>query len=453
VKAPGGVVLTIAYDAIEYADDRRRVRARANCPTPPGRFTPGWLLRLCLLQPDRLRFERTATVLASGRPFVYPLELTRSSLASLAAGPHTLAPEIPSRVLEGVRHGRAVILIWLGHDAVPLEFEDATGVWLFDIIQLFISHNQLPGRAVWLASGLVAAIDPFDEWFRARWMYPPEAVQLRSMTVFPTFAQATYRANHGGWEVCHALDAADDSVTVWTEPFDRDRFRARYVDADGLAAEQASGALRERRFLCLNDGQELHRQVVVSYLQEWSHLADSLVSFDAAPADLNDTCALHVPGAAELDERIRRGWLALQLQLPLRLTDAEPYRSTYFTIASDSSFAGYPAVDHQVLGAIMNCQPFIRVGSPDSLRYLRALGFRTFGRVLDESYDKNDTFGGRLLRILDQLDRVAQRGKPGLRALYFDCLPEIRHNHAHLVDGRHQLDAMLRELDARLGTA
>lgn len=445
-------MLTFAYDAIDFPDDRSRVRARANCPVPLGRFSPGWLLRLCLLQPDRLRFERTASLLESRHPFVYPLELTRASLTSLAAGPHTLAPDIPPGVLERARRGEAVILIWLGHDAVPLEFEGATGVWLFDILQLFLAHNQLPGRAVWLASGLISALDTLDDWLRARLMYPPEVIQLRSMTVYPTFAQATHRANHAGWDVELAFDRADDSVTVWRAPFAPDRLRERYVDPMTLSAEQSSGMLRTKRLLCLNDGPELHRQAIISYLHGWGHLAECEASFGAASADLNDRCTLPLPGAAELAERIQRAWLALQPQLPLHAA-AAPYHDAYFALVSEPSFAGVPIVDDQLLAAILNCQPFIRVGSPKSLRYLRALGFQTFGRVLDEGYDRNDSLGRRMLLLLDQIDRLAQRTKPALRDLYFDCLPEIRHNHAHLVDGRHQLDTLLRELDVSLGTA
>jgi hypothetical protein len=57
-----------------------------------------------------------------------------------------------------------------------------------------------------------------------------------------------------------------------------------------------------------------------------------------------------------------------------------------------------------------------------------------------------------MMRLLGQIESLAQRPKAALRDLYFECLPELEHNHAHLIDGRHQLDVLLRTLELRLGT-
>jgi hypothetical protein len=58
-----------------------------------------------------------------------------------------------------------------------------------------------------------------------------------------------------------------------------------------------------------------------------------------------------------------------------------------------------------------------------------------------------------MMRVLGQIEGLARRPKAALRDLYFDCLPEIEHNHAHLIEGRHQLDVMLRTLEIRLGAS
>jgi hypothetical protein len=436
-------VLTFAYDSIEFPDDRRSVRARPNGLAAPGRFGAGWLLRLCLLQPDRLGFERTDRLLQSGRPFVYPLELTSAGRAGLLAGPRGFAADIPPAVLEAARRGRAVILVWSGDSTAPLELNAAGTVWLLDVVQLFAAQHELPGRAVWLITGAVSAFEAFDEWIRERHMYLPEAVQLHAMTVFPTFAQARLCANRRGWDVSLTRDAADGAVTLATLPF----------VVPEPAAEPAGGALRGWRFSCLNDGTERHRQILVSFLQAAGYLDDCLTRFGAAPIELNDGCSFPVPGAEPLQERLQRGWLALQPTLPLDVGGAAPARDSYVAIASADDIDGNPCIDDRLLAPIIDRQPFLWVGPPDSLRYLRALGFKTFGRVIDEQYDRNDTFGARMMRILGQIEGLAQRPKAALRDLYVDCLPELEHNYAHLLDGRHQLDAALRTLDARLGTA
>ena len=450
-------MLTVAYDEIELADDGSRVRARANCPATPGRFSAGWLLRLALLTPHRVRLAATDDVLRTDRPFVYPLELTRAGMTSFGAQAPALAPDLPPAVLERARRGRAVILVWLGHEAIPLELNDAGTVWLFDVIEMFIGQHGLPRGAVWLATGTVSALDVLVEWLGARGLYLPEAVELRALSVFPGFAQATYRANEQGWDVDCAPnddgDGADGAVRASKVALAPDAFRARTVTADELAAEHASGALRAKRFLCLNDGVELHRQVIVSALQSAGLLADSLTRFDAAPVELNGRCAFPVPGMPDFQERVRDGWLALQPTLPLRVTDPQPYRASYVSIASDASFTGYPVVDDRLLAPILSRQLFVWAGPPDTLHCLHGLGFRSFARLIDESYDKPDTDSARMLRLIGAIEALGRGPKAALRDLHVAALPELEHNHAHLIEGRHQLEALLRELDARLGTA
>jgi len=445
-------MLTVAYDEIAFADDRRQVRARPNGAGSGGRFAAGWLLRLALLRPDMLRLARTEDALGSGRPFVYPLELTRAGLASFGADGGGLAAGIPSAVLDGARRGRTVIVVWLAHEAAPLELNPAGTVWLYDVIELFIIQNALPTGAVWFLTGTVSSLDDFAQWLNARGLYLPEAAELHAMTVFPCYAQAAYRANERGWDVAWVADGEDGAARAWTVPLSDEAFRARYVTAADANAERSSTTLRENRFLCLNDGLELHRQIVLSTLQAIGYLDDSLASFGAASIDLNDRCAFQPPGMADLQEQLRAGWLAIHARLPLSVDDPSAYRRSYLSIVSEASFEGYPLVDDRLMAAIVNRHPFIRVGSPDSLRYLRALGFRTFDRVIDESYDRSGTFAARMMRVLGQIEATG-RSRTALRDLYVACLPELEHNWAHLVEGRHQLEATMRELDHRLGTA
>jgi hypothetical protein len=446
-------MLTVAYDEIALADDGSRVRARANCPATPGRFSAGWLLRLALLAPDRVRLAATHDVLRSDRPFVYPLELSRAGMASFGAGASALAPDLPPAVLERVRRGRAAILVWLGHEAIPLELNDAGTVWLFDVIEMFIAQHGLPRGAVWLVTGTVSALDALVEWLGARGLYLPEVVELRALSVFPGFAQATYRANEQGWDVDCAPDGADGAVRAGKVALAPEAFRARTIAVDELAAEHASGALRAKRFLCLNDGVELHRQVIVSALQSAGLLADSLTRFDAAPVELNGRCAFPVPSMPDFQDRVRHGWLALQPALPLRVTDPQPYRASYVSIASAASFAGYPVVDDRLLAPMLNRQLFVWAGPPDTLHILHGLGFRSFARLIDERYDKPDTDSARMLHLIGAIEALGRCPKAALRDLHVAAQPEIEHNHAHLIEGRHQLEVLLRELDARLGTA
>ncbi len=441
-------MLTFAYDTIDYPADRDRVRARPNGRGPDGRFA-GWLLQLCLLEPDRFCFGDTESLLRSDRRFVYPIELTREDLASVTAGLGALArARVPPRIADHVRRGVAAILIWLGHEALPLDLDPAGTVSLFDLIALFIKQNELPPRSVWFVTGTISALDDYARWNQLRGLLQPETFRLQALTIFPSFAQARHRANRRGWDVAAEIDAAG-ATELRKRPLSDDD-RRRPLDLADIEAERARGEVRDKRLLCRLDGHELHRQVLISYLHGWGHLEDTLASFEAAPADLNDRCAFAVPGEAALQERLRSSWLALQPWLPLRITADMPHRHCYATVASEAAFEGFPAVDDGIMTAMLDWQPFLRLGSADALRYLRALGFRTFDRAFDERYDGRDVSAHRMLRFIDALNAVTSRPHSALRDLYFDLLPEIAHNHAHLTEGRHQLHLMLQELELLL---
>jgi hypothetical protein len=182
-------------------------------------------------------------------------------------------------------------------------------------------------------------------------------------------------------------------------------------------------------------------------------LPGTFASFDAAPPDLNGSGAFSMPGLPGLQDALRQAWLALQPTLPLVANAGSPHRRSYVAIASEAAFGDYPLATERPLVSLLNMQPFIWLGSPDTLRYLRALGFRTFGRVIDESYDKPDMFGSRMVRFFEQIQGLGARSDAALRDLYFECMPEMTHNRNHVIEGRHQLDRLIEELETKFGAA
>lgn len=57
---------------------------------------------------------------------------------------------------------------------------------------------------------------------------------------------------------------------------------------------------------------------------------------------------------------------------------------------------------------IRYCQPFIMISAPGTLRYLRQLGYRTFGDWWDEGYDDIADHEQRVRAAVDQIDRVSR---------------------------------------------
>src|SRR5258708_7550048 len=67
---------------------------------------------------DRLRAVPTARAVATGQPFVYPLELTFYVPDSLAAGPAALVPDLPASVAAAARARRPGLPLLFGHQGM-----------------------------------------------------------------------------------------------------------------------------------------------------------------------------------------------------------------------------------------------------------------------------------------------------------------------------------------------
>ena len=78
--------------------------------------------------------------------------------------------------------------------------------------------------------------------------------------------------------------------------------------------------------------------------------------------------------------------------------------------------------------------PFIYVGARHSLQMLKELGFRTFDKFIDESYDDVKDNYDRLESIAKEVDRLCGLSLEELHDLYHDNFDIIEHNYNHLLN-------------------
>ena len=74
-------------------------------------------------------------------------------------------------------------------------------------------------------------------------------------------------------------------------------------------------------------------------------------------------------------------------------------------------------------------QPFIIVGSPFTLRYLRELGFQTFSPFINENYDDEPNPTARLELIISEIDRLCSMSENEIHNLYSELWPRLLHNY------------------------
>lgn len=111
------------------------------------------------------------------------------------------------------------------------------------------------------------------------------------------------------------------------------------------------------------------------------------------------------------------------------------YSDSYFNIVLETMIdidaSNGQFVTEKTFKPIFNNQFFVAVSSADHLRHLRDLGYRTFGRCVDESYDSISNSQDRFEAVLDLTKLLVRSGQDNLHQLYQDLAPEIQHN-AHV---------------------
>lgn len=86
------------------------------------------------------------------------------------------------------------------------------------------------------------------------------------------------------------------------------------------------------------------------------------------------------------------------------LSRKDEYEKTYFSIVSETSAESwYLFITEKTLKPIMNLHPFLINGNPGIIAHLKKLGFQTFDKWWDESYDKEKNFKKRTELLVNQI--------------------------------------------------
>ena len=81
--------------------------------------------------------------------------------------------------------------------------------------------------------------------------------------------------------------------------------------------------------------------------------------------------------------------------------------------------------------SINYCRPFVINGDSGSLQYLKEMGFKTFDKFWDESYDTDDDHT-KITKICRIVENVCSMDIQELYALYHEMLPTLQHNYTVL---------------------
>ena len=131
------------------------------------------------------------------------------------------------------------------------------------------------------------------------------------------------------------------------------------------------------------------------------------------------------------------------------------YEDSYFNVILETMIdidgSGGQLVSEKTFKPIFNNQFFVAVSSADHQRHLRDLGYQTFGRCIDESYDSITDNQQRFEAVLELTRKLAGSDIEFLHDLYKQLQPEITHNAQVFQSGMsHRLRAVVDRINYKL---
>ena len=105
------------------------------------------------------------------------------------------------------------------------------------------------------------------------------------------------------------------------------------------------------------------------------------------------------------------------------------YFESFVDIINETRYAQPTAnYSEKVYQAMQYLRPFILVGPPKTLEYIRSMGFKTFNEFWDESYDDELDHGERLAKIFTLINDIFAMTNAEQRELYEKMVPVLEHN-------------------------
>lgn len=104
------------------------------------------------------------------------------------------------------------------------------------------------------------------------------------------------------------------------------------------------------------------------------------------------------------------------------------FSDSYLSIVTETFFTGPLYFSEKIFNSMLYNHFFIYLGPPHSLKYLRSLGFKTWGHIIDESYDSIENSAERLYAVTRSLTDFLSNSLDEIKQIYVENLDIINHN-------------------------
>jgi len=174
----------------------------------------------------------------------------------------------------------------------------------------------------------------------------------------------------------------------------------------------------EYTFLSLYGGYRAEREEVHQFLKTEGILEKSIYSYNSIDSNIENSYSKWIEGNMSDTDKFS-----------LMMKPGEYYRNTFCSIVYESNFNNNVTFfTEKVNKCFLGGHPFIVVSTPKFLSNLKELGFETFNRWWDESYDDEPNDLKRMKTIKETILDVSSWSIEKCREVYTEMIPILQHN-------------------------
>lgn len=178
-------------------------------------------------------------------------------------------------------------------------------------------------------------------------------------------------------------------------------------------------------FDCLLGRQKYHRTQIENFYQASKHQDKIIFSYFKSESDLTagiwDIDVSLIPNTATSIDEYN---VPLSSILPVSI-----YNQSYYSIVAETTYSNtYNQYTEKIAKPIIAQRLFVAFSGKNYLANLRKLGFKTFGSIIDESYDNVDNLNTRLKLAWDQVEWLCNQDPVHVLK---EIQPIVEHNYNH----------------------
>jgi len=189
-----------------------------------------------------------------------------------------------------------------------------------------------------------------------------------------------------------------------------------------------------KKFVCFNARIEnrFYRSSIFTFLKSINILDDCNYSFNSR-GEYSEYPIIWFESKEEREKHeSKTGLFNSSIEMPNSIPFTNSFcnivTETYFDGNYDDSFRGSFFMSEKIYKPMISCQPFIVASSSNYLSQMKELGFKTFDKWWDESYDECENGVERLSKICRVIKKLSEKSIVELREIYLEMIPILHHN-------------------------